>query len=158
MGKVYRRLVEKQSGSMSLMNSKPTPVPVMALFKEPRRIWRMEHSESRKGPFTHQGDTVHSGIDMSVVKIDPQWSKVCDLIGGYHLYGWVNPLKMYGMIRYPMGWQEKGFHIHIYDAKRSVVFTDDQCAFQQEDVTLVETISIRELHERMDEYIDQYEF
>ena len=134
----------------------PVVMSNMNLVKEPRRVWRMEHAESKKGPFTHQGPTVHSGIDMGVVKIDPHWGKVCDLIGGGHLYGWINPLRMYSMIRYPMGWQEKGFHINICDVNRSVIFTDDQCAFQQEDAVLVETITIRELHERMDDYIDVF--
>lgn len=119
-------------------------------------VWRVENMETGKGPFTcSRGDRMD--IDMRVVKIEPSYTEVCDLIGGGYYFGWKNPIKLWAMMNFPLAWHEAGFRIVVYRSNYNVIFSDQQVAFHKCRSELVETLTVREFHKKLDELFEQYD-
>lgn len=105
---------------------KPT---VIATSHEPMKVYRIEHPESGKGPFTHDSGRGRFASDAMRYITEPQDMASNLRIGCPHHYAFTTPWTLMEAVQSMVLLREYGFHISIYNSTEHIVLPDGQVAF-----------------------------
>jgi hypothetical protein len=96
------------------------------------KVFRIEHPESGKGPFTHNAGRGRFASDAMVYLKEPQ--EMCKRLrsGAPHHYAFKCMESLMGSIQRFVLLREYGFHISVYESKEHIVLPDGQVAFIHE--------------------------
>ncbi|MGE8452778.1 MAG: hypothetical protein ACN6OP_19590 [Pseudomonadales bacterium] len=104
---------------------------------EPRMVLRIEHPESKRGPFTHDAGRGRFASDAMVWLHEPQdFHKSLGSSTGYH-WAFRDSEVLLGAVARMVLLREYGFHIQVYESVEHVVLPDGQVAFRKEKARLV---------------------
>ncbi|HEX9136130.1 MAG TPA: hypothetical protein VF905_04185 [Nitrospirota bacterium] len=108
------------------------------------KLFRIEHPESRQGPFTHNAGRGRFASDAMVYMKEPQ--EMCEGLrcGAPHHYAFESPAHLMAAIQSFVLLREYGFHIAVYDSNEHIVLPDGQVAFIKDKAVMVES---HEMHE-----------
>lgn len=98
-------------------------------------IYRIEHPESGKGPFTHTGKRGFASDAMHCIAepIEMGYSGA-----GYHHFGFDSKKSMRRAIMRYSVLAEHGMQILVFSSSEQIIFEDGQVAFRRENATLLE--------------------
>ena len=134
-------------------NDKSSPHLTECLTEYDKRlVFRIEHPESGKGPYTHNSGRGIFASDAMVCLAEPNDFNAPQLrIGSPHRYGFESIEKLFAAVQSLVLLRELGFHITVYESNEHVVLPDGQVAFIKE-----KSVQLRsnEIHEfPYDDYI-----
>lgn len=108
------------------------------------KIYRIEHPESGKGPFTHNAGVGRFASDAMVYMTEPH--EMCEGLrcGCPHYYAFETMGHLMASIERFVLLREYGFHIAVYESNEHIVLPDGQVAFIMEKAN---KLSSHEIHE-----------
>jgi hypothetical protein len=108
------------------------------------KVYRIEHPESRQGPFTHNAGPGRFASDAMVYLTEPQDMASNLRIGTGHHYAFKSIEHLMAAIQSFVLLREYGFHISVYESNEHVVLPDGQVAFMRDKAKMLES---HEMHE-----------
>lgn len=114
---------------------------VIETSREALKIFRIEHSESGKGPFSHQCERNRFASDAMVYMTEPQDMSPNIDRRGFH-YAFDSMEHCMGAIQSVVLLREMGFNISVYESHEHVVLPDGQVAFTKSKAIRLETYPI----------------
>ncbi len=122
-------------------------VPVLKTLNvetAPRLVFRIEHPESGKGPFTHDAGRGRFASDAMVWLHEPQeFYKNLGYGMGFH-YAFKSISVLWGAVTSLVLLRECGFHIQVWESQEHVVLPDGQVAFTKSKARLVRADLVHE--------------
>lgn len=108
---------------------------------EPRTIYRLEHPESGKGPYTHTSRAGFASDAMRYIT-EPIEMGYRGMMG--HHFAFDSVASLWSAIDRLVLLSEFGFHIQTYEVTECLVFEDGQVAFSKDKSTLISSVRVRE--------------
>lgn len=105
---------------------KPVVIPTS---REPLKVYRIEHPDSGKGPFTHDSGRGRFASDAMRYITEPQDMASNLRIGSPHIFAFETPWVLMEAVQSLVMLREYGFHISVYDSNEHIVLPDGQVAF-----------------------------
>lgn len=110
-----------------------------------RRVFRIEHPESGKGPFVHNAGPGRFASDAMVCLAEPSEFNAPQLRGGSgHIYAFIDPWALMSAVHSLVILREYGFHFTIYDSNEHVVLPDGQVAFVKDKAKKIASYPVHE--------------
>ena len=122
-------------------------------MSQKRRIWRLEHPESKKGPFHHRDGAVNRWVSLKYLAYEPRYSEICKL-SSKAVFAFDNPFLAFCLMDRPIYFREANFVFVEYEVEKYLHYRDGQVAFVREDATEIKTYSIVEFHDSLEELME----